>query len=430
MSRLPAQREATLRWHMQKSGSQHRIGRKQQGEVSGRSFFLLVLTGLLGAIGALAGDSAAPRYILFLTADGFRTDYVEWYQPPTIKQLISEGVRVVHATNVFPSVTSPNMASLVTGSYPRTTGIGCNAQYEKEHDRISSHIRNNGAITIAETLHRAGWKTAAVNHFMLQKSVQTYMDAGYDESEKTSDAILELLKDSEIRFIGVIYGATDHAGHRYGPRSEEVRKAVLGIDSALARVIQALKDRGVYEQTLITFNSDHGMSAFEDKQASIEPAKALEKAGFKVAKSEEELKDDTQIVVLSYGVRLVYFRKPLSEADSARVRAVLSGIEGVEILERARLDALGCHNNHSGDLIISPLPGYTISNAGKTGGQHGRFTEQNPILVFRGPGFKRGATVDAANTVDAVPTLLRLTGIEPAGTVEGRIIAAALQDQR
>jgi len=99
---------------------------------SGRFSFLLVVAGLLWTIGALAAGSAAPRYILFLTSDGFSTDYVEWYQPPTIKQLISEGVRVTHATNVFPSVTSPNMASLVTGSYPRTTGIGCNAQYEKE----------------------------------------------------------------------------------------------------------------------------------------------------------------------------------------------------------------------------------------------------------------------------------------------------------
>ncbi len=404
-------------------------GTSRKGPINrcGRFFLLLFLIGLVvWTASAQTGASPAPRYILFLTADGFRTDYVEWYQPPTIKQLISEGVRVLHAKDVFPSVTSPNMASLVTGSYPRTTGIGCNAQYEKEQDKIVSHIRDNKATTIAETLHRAGWKTAAVNHFMLKSSVQEYVDAGYDESEKTSDAVLNLLKDREIRFIGVIYGATDHAGHRHGPRSEEVKQAVLGIDSAVARVIRALKEQGIYDQTLITFNSDHGMSAFEDKQASIEPAKALEAAGFKVARSGEELKDDTQIVVLSYGVRLIYFRKPLTEADLAKVRSVLSGIEGVEILDRGRLDALGCHNNHSGDLIVSPLAGYTISNAGKAGGQHGRFAEQNPILFFRGPGFKTGGTVDAANTVDVVPTLLSLVGTEPAKTVEGKIITSAL----
>ena len=68
------------------------------------------------------GHSAEPRTILFLTADGFRTDYIEWHNPPHLKQLIAEGVRVTNAKNVFPSLTTPNMTSLVTGALPRTTG--------------------------------------------------------------------------------------------------------------------------------------------------------------------------------------------------------------------------------------------------------------------------------------------------------------------
>jgi len=48
------------------------------------------------------------------------------YKPPHIKKLITEGVRIDHANNVFPMLTAPNMASLVTGSYPRTTGIAAN----------------------------------------------------------------------------------------------------------------------------------------------------------------------------------------------------------------------------------------------------------------------------------------------------------------
>ena len=52
----------------------------------------------------------------------------------------------------------------------RTTGIGGNSQYEKEEDRIKDKLRGNKAETITETLHKAGWKTAAVNHFMLEGS--------------------------------------------------------------------------------------------------------------------------------------------------------------------------------------------------------------------------------------------------------------------
>src|SRR5256885_9671313 len=110
-----------------------------------RNRFLAALVGLVFAIAfvppgkaqrAAERKSQPPKYILFLTADGFRTDYLEWYHPSNLLQLIAEGVRVKYATNVFPTVTAPNMTSLVTGAYPRTTGIAGNSQYVRELDQI------------------------------------------------------------------------------------------------------------------------------------------------------------------------------------------------------------------------------------------------------------------------------------------------------
>jgi len=368
-----------------------------------------------------------PDYVLFLTADGFRTDYIEWYNPPNLKKLIAEGTRVTHARNVFPTVTTPNMTSLVTGAFPRTTGIACNSQYEKETDTIVEHPRDNKAETIAETLHKGGWKTAGVNHFMLQnRGTDFFVEPGYDDAEKTTDAILDFLKNKHVHFVGAIYGATDHAGHSHGPDSKEVKEAVLAIDAAVGRLLEGLKAMGIYDRTLITFNADHGMSAYEPKQALIEPAKALQNAGFKVATSKAQLRPDTEIIVLSYGVRIVYFRKPLTEEQRAKVLTTLSKIEGAEVLDRKKLDALGCHDSRSGDLIVSPLPGYTMSRAGASGGQHGRFPEQNPILFFYGRGIKRGATVPVAETVDVVPTVLKVLGVPPAESVDGKSISGAL----
>ncbi|HUR60070.1 MAG TPA: alkaline phosphatase family protein, partial [Opitutaceae bacterium] len=195
---------------------------------------------------ALAAHAAdAPKYILFLTADGFRTDYVEWHDPPAIKQLIAEGVRVRDVKTVFPSVTTPNMTSLVTGAYPRTTGIACNSQYVKEEDKIVKSPRTNAAETIAETLRKAGWRTGGVNHFMLQgRGTDVYSAPGYDDAEKTTDAIIDQLKNKQVSFVGAIYGATDHAGHQHGPRSAEVKAAVLSIDRAIGRLVASLKELG------------------------------------------------------------------------------------------------------------------------------------------------------------------------------------------
>ncbi len=390
------------------------------------SFLSLALFPASSAESASATSTKQPKYILFLTADGFRTDYIEWYNPPNLKQLIADGVRVIHATNVFPAVTAPNMTSLVTGAYPRTTGIGVNSQYVKEEDRIVQHPRKNQAETIAETLKKAGWKTAAVNHFMLENRGATLYEApGYDNTEKTADAVLDLLTNKNAHFIAAIFGATDHAGHSFGPQSDQVKAAVADIDAAVGRIVQVLKDKGIYDQTLIAFTADHGMSGYESKEVSISPARALRAAGFRTTTPEGDLKPDTQIIIIAAGVQVINFRPSVTPEQKEKAVAALSKIQGVEVLDRKQLDALGCHDSHSGDVIVSPLPGYTMSNAGKSGGLHGRFTEQNPILIFHGPGFAHG-TVEAAHTVDVVPTLLHLVGVPPAKTVDGAVITQAL----
>lgn len=374
-----------------------------------------------------AAEHSQPRYILFLTADGFRTDYVEWYDPPNIKQLISQGVRILHATNVFPTLTTPNMTALVTGSYPRTTGVAANSQYVKELDKIVEHPRDNKAETIAETLHQAGWTTAAVNHFMLDKRGSgIYLAPGYSDSEATTSAILDLLKRRKAQFVAAIYGVTDHAGHNHGPQSDQVKNAVLEIDAAIGRLVRGLKEQGIYEETVIVFSSDHGMSPFEVKPVSIEPAEALRKAGFNVATSNVQIKSDTEVVIIALGVRLIYFRN-LSPVRQEQAVKVLAAIKGVEVLDRKKLEALGCHNNRSGDLIVCPLPGYAMDHAGKSGGLHGRFSERNPILFFQGPGVKKGAIVEGAQNIDVVPTLLSLVHVTPAATVDGRVIQELLE---
>jgi arylsulfatase A-like enzyme len=201
---------------------------------------------------------------------------------------------------------------------------------------------------------------------------------------------------------------------------------VLAIDTAIGRIVEALEQNGMLEKTLITMNSDHGMSAIESQNASMEPAAALRQAGFKVATTQEEIAEDTELVIIKGGVRLIYFRKALTPAQEKRVMTALSAIEGVEVLDRERLRELNCHPQLSGDVIVHPLPGYTIEGAGSIGGQHGRFTEANPVLFFHGPGIRKGVVVERSENVDIVPTILAVVGVTPDATVDGRPIQGAL----
>ncbi len=380
------------------------------------------------------GSGADVELILFLTADGFRTDYVDWYHPPAMERLIAGGARVQGARSVFPANTTPNMTSLATGAYPRTTGVANNNQYVAELDIIQGGPRAEGIRTIAGMLADAGWTPAAISHFVMQNrgipedlyfQVETY---GYDVAAgaNVADKAIELINEGRANFIAINFGFTDSIGHRHGPQSEETKAAVLAVDEAIGRIVATLERKGLLERTLIVMTADHGMTAIESKNASMEPAVALREAGFKVATSQQELAEDTEIVVLKGGVRLVYFRKALAPGQEQRVMAALSAIEGVEVLDRDRLRELNCHPQLSGDLIVHPLPGYTIEGAGGVGGQHGRFTEANPVLFFHGPGIRKGVVVERSENVDIVPTILKVVGVTPDATVDGRPIQGAL----
>lgn len=402
---------------------------------------LVVPAGLLAEPSdeAAPSESAVPEieYILFITADGFRTDYMEWYEPPVLTELMEGGTRVLDARSVFPSNTTPNMTSLVTGAYPRTTGVANNTQFDRQLDRFVSGPRAQGTPTIAGMLAQANWRVAAVSHFALETrgvpqhmyfQVETYsLDPA--ATAAVADKAIELLEEDVADFIAVNFGATDTVGHRHGPHSAEIEEMVLAVDAQVGRIIQALKDRGIHEKTLITFNSDHGMSEFEDSQASMEPAAALRQAGFNVATNQGELDADTDIVVIATGVRFIYFRRELSGEEMQRAMAALETIEGVEIYGRGKLDELHCHPELSGDLIVHPLPGHAISGAGNSGGLHGRKTESNPVLLLHGPGIRRGATVARAENVDIVPTLLHLVGVNPTPTVDGSVVRGVLANQ-
>jgi len=383
------------------------------------SFFLLML--LSFSAGTEAADR--PELTLFISLDGFRPDYMELYHPPHLQRLIYEGVRVASSEVVFPYTTTANMTSLLTGAFPATTGIANNAQYIAEEDRIVSGPRDNRAQTIAEILSASGYRCASVNHFMLEnRGVQTYVRGDMRD-------VIELVKSRQYDFIAYYFAETDKVGHRSGPFGPEMREAVLKADGEIGQLIRTLEEMDLFENTLITVNSDHGMSPFEKKNVEPDPVRTLKTAGFKIAENQKQIEPDTEVIVLSMGSRLIYLRKPLSEERRALLEDRLRVIKGAQMLGREELDTLHAHNNRSGDYALVPLPGYTISNAGDPGGLHGRPAEKYGFLIFHGPGIRKGAMVNAARTVDTVPTLLSLLNVPKAETVDGIVIDQALESK-
>lgn len=111
---------------------------------------------LPAAAAARAADDAAPINVVLITVDTLRADHVGAYghhvdTTPTLDRLATAGVRFADATVQWPQ-TWPSIASLMTATYPSSTGVRYSPRRPLAH----------GQQTLAEILAAAGYQTAAV----------------------------------------------------------------------------------------------------------------------------------------------------------------------------------------------------------------------------------------------------------------------------
>ena len=167
--------------------------------------------GLLLLAGACAdgGEARARRKLLLVTVDTLRPDYLgsAGYPLPTtpfLDELLARGRVFPRALTPVP-LTTPALASLMTGAYPRTTGV------RELIDRVAPEV-----TTLAELLAARGWATAAVvtNNVIpaergLARGFAAYDYAGDErDAAATTRAMIEQLRrigDAERIFAWIHY---------------------------------------------------------------------------------------------------------------------------------------------------------------------------------------------------------------------------------
>ncbi|HHV62874.1 MAG TPA: sulfatase-like hydrolase/transferase [Firmicutes bacterium] len=90
------------------------------------------------------------------------------------------------------------------------------------------------------------------------------IDLFQGDKARPADEVGKLALDSldqygKGRFFAFFhFSDPDHAGHKYGENSREYSDAIVAADKWLGRIVEKLKELGVYEETRIYVTSDHG----------------------------------------------------------------------------------------------------------------------------------------------------------------------------
>lgn len=239
---------------------------------------------------------------LFITADDLNYDSVGVYgcpvprSTPNIDQLASQGIRFQHA-HVTIAVCQPSRSALMTGRYPHRNGA-CGFQPIRED-----------VPTLTEQLHAAGYRNGIIgkedhlaprHKFCWDAYIRTLEEEGgfgrspevyyrhalqfmnEAESEGQPFFLMANSHDPHRPFVGSDqemseFGRHTEAGRIYRsdeievppflPDVPDVRKevaqyyaSVRRLDDTVGALLQALRDSGMEERTVVIFLSDNGMA--------------------------------------------------------------------------------------------------------------------------------------------------------------------------
>jgi predicted AlkP superfamily pyrophosphatase or phosphodiesterase len=226
-------------------------------------------------------------YVILISADGFRYDYIDKYNAENLKRLSSGGVRAKSMIPAFPSLTFPNHYTLVTGMYPAHHGLVDNTFIDPELQRrySSGNIRE-----VTDSVWYGGeplWVLAEKQQLLSasfywvgsESAIQGIRPSywyHYGKEISMPDRLaavkawLALPDAQRPHLITFYFPEVDHEGHQHGPDSREAAAAVQLVDQTVGQ-LQAIIDSSRLPVNMI-FLSDHGMSTADTVNTLRPPA--------------------------------------------------------------------------------------------------------------------------------------------------------------
>ncbi len=387
------------------------------------TFFLALAVCLaLSAFGpfvvrANAKTRHADRVVLIIL-DSFSPHYMAMYDLPNLRKLTDDGVWYARAQGVFPSTTTANHTSILTGAYPNKTGIPNNSRYDRALDRYRSPLRDIQVPTLPEILAEHNLVTVELAHFLLEGrqaiSYKEHGPASFIKALESHDPDLMIYLDMDV----------DTQGHRRGPYN--MQEVLSKTDADIGAIMDYLAKQDKLEGTTFIVASDHGMIENSLPEAAPKLLDVIKRAGFSVATKNDQIAPDTDLVAITAGCIFLYIREGrLDQGRYEQLLSMLKDIPNTDTFTKDELIAKHADPYALGDIVVAPRPGYVLTS-GNGGGIHGVPETQHTTLLLSGAGIHSGYVHGRANTVDIAPTILHLLGIEVPKHMDGEVLKLAL----
>lgn len=316
-------------------------------------------------------------------------------------------------------------------------GKGLNDYYSPEVDSnvvaLPGVTTSEGAscATIRDTASESGWNSSfkniqcydalRLNGLLNQIAGKTHKGAPAEIPSVFGMNFQAVYTGESVNEPGVGVGGYQNAA---GLPSAELLKEIEFVDASIGDIVNALKNKGIYDETLIIITAKHGASPIDPTlyvaNGANTPATLL---GAAIPSSESPLtpggigatEDDVSVLWLKKGAS-VTAAVELLEKNAAAIGlgqlyygpslALNYNVGGLDPGEDPRTP----------DIIVTPNVGVTYSGSTTMIADHGGFAhdDTNVLLLVAHPGFTAQTVSAPTATAQVAPTIIAALGLNPA----------------
>ncbi len=367
-------------------------------------------------------------YVILISLDGFRWDYLQRGLTPNLERLQREGVSALSLEPVFPTKTFPNHLAIITGMYPENHGIIFN-RFRDPFSGRSYSLGDTSAVRDPRWYWgEAFWETAerqgviCASYFWPGSEMRpdyrrpTYFEH-YEHNrpyEVRVGGVLKWLQLPEAQrphFITLYFDAVDSKAHRYGTQSAETDSAIVRVDRMVGRLLDGIAELQLLDEVNVIVVSDHGM-------LDIHPERVIYL---------DRILGDTPCEFQQRGP--VMMVQPKAGYREEALRKLRAAGRNYRVFAREAVPDYWHFSNHPfiSDIVVVAEPGWLLQISGEqvrgkaTHGWDNHTISMHGIFVAMGPSFKKGFKTGTLRNIDIYPLLCKILDVKPRQNIDGRL---------
>lgn len=237
-----------------------------------KQVFLFVWMSLL-----LAGCTAQPteepksewkaKHVVLIGIDGWGAYSMDKAKVPNIRCLMDSGAYTLKKRSVLPSSSAVNWASMYMGAGPELHGY---CEWGSQVPDLPSRVVNKNGIfpTIFSELRTAApeaeigtiyeWGGIRFLVDTLALNYDKHVVEVADDSTATARFAVKYIQEKKPTLVNIVFDALDHVGHAAGHDTPLYYEKLEEIDGYVGQIVQAVKDAGIWDESIIIVSADHG----------------------------------------------------------------------------------------------------------------------------------------------------------------------------